>query len=151
MSNLWPLLLGAFLAVAGGAANDEIRAWRERSRKRTAIQICLADELQDIETTIGKMHDVWSTTQIFPPSYVADLLAGTAAYDDLRSEMYLIKDAELRKEIHDFYKKLKDAARNTDGKLGSLSTDESSRTEQAGFDTTFQGLATGAKDIRKKL
>ncbi|HKU19051.1 MAG TPA: hypothetical protein VJP80_07350 [Candidatus Saccharimonadales bacterium] len=151
MNDLELLIVGALLAIVGGGVSDELRSWRERSRKRAAMQVSLADELREIEATIGKMHEVWNSAQVFPPSYVADILSGTAAYDNLRPDLYLIKDTDLRKELHDFYKKLKDAARNTDGKLGSLSEAEEARTEQAGFDSTFQTLCAEAKNIRKKL
>lgn len=151
MNELWLLVVGAFLAIIGGAANDEFSSYRERGRKRSAIQVSLADELREIETTIGKMHEVWTTTKIFPPSYIVDLLSGTAAYDNLRPELYLVKDADLRKDINDFYKKLKDAARNTDGKLGSLAGTEEATAEQAGFDSAFQAVASEAKTIRLRL
>lgn len=49
--NIWFLLLGALLATLGGIAGDELRAWSERRRKRGAIKISLADELNEIETT----------------------------------------------------------------------------------------------------
>lgn len=88
---------------------------------------------------------------MFHPSYVSDLLAGTQAYDTLRPELYLIKDSKLRKEINDFYKSLKDTARNTDGRLGSLADTDEAKSEQAGFDTSFQALAREAKAIREKL
>jgi hypothetical protein len=151
MNSLELLVAGALLAVIGGAIGDELRAWRERKRRCKAIKISLADELREVEATISKMHEVWNSAQVFPPSYVSDLMAGTSAYDDLRSELYLIKSADLRKEVNDFYKKLKDDARKTDGKLGTLSDDEAAKAEQAGFDSAFQSLCTEAKALRQKL
>lgn len=151
MNELWLLLAGAGLAILGGYVGDEIRAWRERGRERKAIKISLADEIKEIEATITTMHNVWDTAQLFHPNYVNDLLAGTAAYDNLRPRLYLIKDAALRKEISDFYKKLKDTANKTEGRIGTLAQTPEATTEQAGFDTAFQALCTDAKNLRSKL
>ena len=144
-------VLGATLAIVGGYVGDEVRAWRERGRERKSIKICISDELRDIEATIDSMHQVWNSAQLFHPSYVTDLLAGTSAYDNLRPRLFLIKDKDLRKEIGDFYKKLKDTAHKTEGKIGTLAQTTEATTEQAGFDASFQALHGEAKALRSKL
>jgi len=144
-------ILGAILAIVGGYVGDEVRAWRERGRERKSIKICLSDELHDIETTIGSMHQVWESAQLFHPSYVTDLIGGTSSYDTLRPRLFLIKDQKLRKEIGDFYKKLKDTARKTEGKIGTLAQTQEAAADQAGFDSSFQTLAGEAKTLREKL
>lgn len=141
----------ALLAICGGAVGDEVRAWRERNRECRSIKVSLADELSEIETTIGNMHQVWESAQLFHPSYVTDLLASTSAYDNLRPRLFLIKDQTLRKEISDFYKKLKDTAHKTEGKIGTLAQTTEATNEQASFDSSFQALASEAKTIRSKL
>ena len=151
MNNLAPLIIGACLAIAGGYIGDEIRAWRERNRERKAIKICIIDELREIESTISNMHQVWETAATFHPSYITDLLGNTSAYDTHRPRMYLIKDAELRREISDFYKKLKDSAKKTEGKLGTLAQTEEARNEQRGFDTAFQAISAESRSLRGKL
>jgi hypothetical protein len=151
MNSFVALISGAVLAILGGYVGDEIRTWRERSRERKAIKICIVDELREIETTIGNMHQVWDTAATFHPSYVSDLIGNTSAYDTHRPRMFLIKDTELRKEIGDFYKKLKDTAKKTEGKLGTLAQTEEARNEQRGFDTAFQAIGTESRALRGKL
>jgi len=151
MNDVILLAVGALLAIAGGAAGDEIRAWRERNRERKAIKISIADELKDIETIIGNMHQVWDSAQLFHPSYVTDLLSSTSAFDNLRPRLFLIKDKTLRKDIGDFYKKLKDTARKTDGKIGTLAQTAEATAEQAGFDSSFQAICSEAKGLRERL
>lgn len=151
MSDIALLTAGALLAIAGGYIGDEIRAWRERGRERGAIKVCIADELKEIEATINGMHQVWESAQLFHPSYVTDLLSSTSAYDNFRSRMFLIKDKGLRKDIGDFYKKLKDTAHKTEGKIGTLAQTPDATSEQGSFDTSFQTLSTEAKSIRTRL
>lgn len=151
MNDLVLLGVGALLAVLGGGVSDEVRSWRERSRERAAIKISLADELQGIETTISNMHQVWEQVKILPPSYVSTILQGTSAYDHLRPRLFLIKDTTLRKDISEFYKKLKDAAHKAEGRFGTLADTEEANREQASIDTSFQALATEAKALRGRL
>lgn len=151
MNDLVLLAFGALLAILGGYIGDEIRSWRERVREGNAIKISIADELQEIESTIGSMHQVWESAQLFHPSYVTDLIQGTSAYDHLRPRLYLIKNKALRKDINDFYKKLKDTAHKTEGKIGTLAQTQEATNEQAGFDSAFQTICAEAKSIRSKL
>ena len=151
MSDIILLIIGATLATAGGVAGDELRSWRARSRECRAIKISLADELHEIEMTIGNMHQVWEQAQLLPPNYVTTLLHGTSAYDNLRPRLFLIKDKSLRKEISDFYKKLKDLTIRADGKLGTLAQTDEATTEQSNFHSNFQAVATEAKSLRIKL
>lgn len=151
MSDIVLLLIGAALATIGGYLGDEIRAWRERGRERKSIKVCIVDELREIESTISNMHQVWDTAATFHPSYVTELIENTSAYDTLRPRIFLIKSGELRKEISDFYKKLKDTAKKTEGKLGTLAQTEEATNEQRGFDTAFQAIGTEAKALRAKL
>lgn len=150
-AEIWLLLVGAVLAIIGGYVGDEVRAWRERLRECKAMKISLADELQEVESTIGNMHQVWEQAQLLPAAYVTTLLQSTSAYDNLRPRLFLIKNKDLRKEISDFYKKLKDLALKADGKLGTLSTNQEATSEQAGFDASFQALAAEARTLRGKL
>lgn len=150
-SDIWLIILGALLAIIGGYVGDELRALRERSRECKAIKVSLADELQEIETTIGNMHQVWEQAQLLPPAYVTTLLQTTSAYDNLRPRLFLIKDKTLRKEISDFYKKLKDTSLKAEGRLGTLAQTDEAKAEQSGFDASFQTLATEAKNLRNKI
>ena len=97
------------------------------------------------------MHQVWDTAATFHPSYVTDLIDNTSAYDTLRPRLFLIRKGELRKEISDFYKKLKDTAKKTEGKLGTLAQTDEATNEQRGFDTAFQAIGVEAKTLRSKL
>jgi hypothetical protein len=151
MSDQIPLIVGALLATVGGYCGDEIRSWRERGRELKSIKICIGDELKEIETTIGNMHQVWESAQLFHPNYVADLLSSTSAYDELRPRLFLIKDGTLRKDIGDFYKKLKDTVRKTEGKIGTLAQTSDATSEQAGFDASFQDICKEAKVLREQL
>lgn len=151
MNDLVLLAVGAGIAIIGGYIGDEVRAWRERSRERDSIKICIADELREIESTIASMHQVWENAQLFHPNYVSDLLSNTSAYDELRARLFLIKSSTIRKEIGAFYKKLKDTAHKTEGKIGTLAETPEAIAEQRAFDTTFQTIATEAKTLREKL
>jgi hypothetical protein len=145
------LMAGAALAILGGAISDEIRAWRERARELKAIKIGIADELSEIESVIKNMHEVWEKSKVFHPTYVADLLASTSAYDVARPRLFLIRNQELRKQLVVFYKKLKDTAKKSEGKLGTLADTPEAIAEQTGFETSFQQLGTDAKLIKEKL
>jgi hypothetical protein len=151
MNDLILLGVGAFLAILGGSVSDELRSWRERTRERAAIKISIADELQGIETTVSNMHQVWEQAKVLTPSYVKTILQGTSAYDNLRPRLFLIKDKVLRKDISDFYKKLKDTALKAEGKLGTLADTAEANSEQASFDMSFQTLSAEAKALRGRL
>lgn len=151
MSDPQLLILGAVLAIAGGIVGDEIRSFLDRRRERDAIKVALCDELGGINTTISSIHTVWESAHVFPPSYVADLLSSTTAYDSLRTRLFLIKEEEVRKKLSDFYKKLRDTVRKTEGKIGTLADTADATAEQSAFDTSFQTLGTEAKEIRNLL
>lgn len=145
------LILGALLAIIGGAISDEFRAWRERRNERKAIKTSLVDELSEIEMTVKNMHEVWDQTHVFGVKYITDLLSCTSAYDSCRQRLFLIKDTELRKEIIAFYKKLKNTAQKAEGKVGSLDETQESKDEQSGFERSFQEIGAEAKVLREKL
>ena len=63
MSDFTLLCAGAVLATVGGALSDELRSMRIRSRERKAIKVSIADELGEIENTIGKQHEVWEKSK----------------------------------------------------------------------------------------
>ena len=134
MNDFILLAVGACLALLGGAGNDEFRAWREGRRELNAMKIALCDELGEISDTIKNMHEVWEKSKILYPSYVADVVANTAAFDGLRQRLFLLKDAALRKRIVAFYKSIKDVSKKSEGKLGSLAETPEAIAEQTGFD-----------------
>ena len=109
MSEFLGILLGAILAIVGGAANDEIASLRERGRERKAISISISDELTEITQILNKIKTVWEATHTLIPSYIRDLKSCTSAYDALRQRLFLIKDENVRKEITTFYRDLKSA------------------------------------------
>jgi hypothetical protein len=145
------LILGAILAIGGGWISDSIRAWRERKRELKAIKIALCDELLEIETTIGHMHEVWKEAKVLASTYIIDLLANTTAFDNLRTRLFLITNEVTRKKVLLFYKKLKDTAKKSEGKLGSLADTEESKAEQRTFDADFQAICAEAKATREQL
>jgi hypothetical protein len=151
MNDIWLVILGAVLAIGGGWISDEIRAWRERERELKSIKIAIGDELGEIDTTITNMHEVWTQANVLSPTYINDLLANTTAFDNLRTRLFLIEDETLRKKVVVFYKKLKDAAKKSEGKLGTLADTDEARAEQRAFDTEFQSLGTEARGIKKEL
>lgn len=145
------LLIGAALAVIGGMISDGIRGWRERARERNAMKICILDEINDIISTLEKMHEVWEHGNVLPAFHVNDVCTNTTAFDSLRLRLFLIKDDDLRKKIFAFYKKLKDLGEKSKGKVGSLADTPKVRDQQSKFDIEFQALCTDAKEIRDKL
>ena len=151
MNETWLVILGAVLAIGGGSISEEIRAWRERGRELKSIKIAIGDELGEIATIIEKMHEVWDQAKVFPSSYINNLLSNTRAFDDLRTRLFLVKDEVLRKKVVTFYKKLKDASKKSEGKLGTLADTSEARAEQNGFDTEFQAIGGEAKAIRESL
>jgi hypothetical protein len=151
MNNPWYLVIGALLATVGGAINNEIRARMELRREREAIKISVVDELSEVESTIKLMHEVWDQTKTIAVKYVEDLLGSTAAYDHCRPRIFLIKNPELRKEIVAFYKKLKDTAKKSEGKVSSLADTDEAKAEQTAIENSFQTLSSEAKALRGKL
>ncbi|MCC6404842.1 MAG: hypothetical protein IT405_00425 [Candidatus Yanofskybacteria bacterium] len=147
MNELWLIIIGAFLAIVGGAIGDEIHALNERRRERNAIKIAICDELGEIAATITNIHTVWeSAARVIDPKLVSDLLSSTEVYDGLRTRLFLISDEQLRKGLSDFYKKVKDTVRKTEGKIGLTS-----EAEQGGFDAIFQALGTEANRLKGEL
>src|SRR3989339_972550 len=114
------LILGAALAIIGGGLGYEYRARRECSRELKSIKVSIGDELSEIESNIHNMYEVWEKAKTLSPSYLAALLQSTTAFDTLRTRLFLIKDQTLRKKVVAFYKKLKDAIKKHEGKVGSL-------------------------------
>ena len=151
MDDMWLLISGALLAIMGGGLSDEFRAWRERGRELKSINISIGDELGEIVTTISNMGVVWTEAKMLSPAFVANLLANTTAFDNLRTRLFLIKDKKLRKKIVTFYKDLKDKSKESEGKIGTLDVTPEATAEQAGFNTEFQALGTRAKAIQKEL
>ena len=151
MNDMILLVIGALLAIIGGGVSDELRAWRSRSRERSAIKISLADELQEIERTIETMHEVWKQAQLMSPAYVEALSQEMSAYNGHRSRLFLIKDKTLRKNISGFYKKLKDLTTKAEGRLGTLADTPEAKEEQSTFDASFQDIAKEAKDLYEKI
>ena len=151
MSELFYLIVGAILAIIGGVANDEIRAGRERARELKAIKISLCDELGEIVTTVKNMHEVWEKSKILYPSYISDLASNTTAFDSLRQRLFLISDDALRTQIVAFYKKLKDTAKKSRGKVGTLAQTAEALAEQTGIESDFKTLGAEAKLIQDSL
>ena len=151
MNDILPLIFGALLAIIGGAVSDMIHAWMERNRELKAIKIAIIDELSDIEATIKNMHEVWEQTKVFAVKYVDDLLASMSTYDGFRSRLFLMKNKDLRKEVSAFYKKIKDTAKKSEGKVGTLADSDESKREQTAIEASFQALGTEAKSIKEKL
>ena len=145
------LLVGAILAIGGGFVGDWLRSWRSNVRELKAIKISLGDELGEIETTTRNMHEVWVKSKLLHPSYITDILSNTTTFDSLRQRLFLIKDQKLRKRIVKFYKELKDTAKKSEGKLGSLAETADASAEQSGFETSFQAIGKEAGDIQKEL
>lgn len=65
--------------------------------------------------------------------------------------LFLISDKVFRKEIVEFYKDLKETAKKSEGKVGSLADTQESRDEQTTIEKSFQALCGTAKIIREKL
>lgn len=151
MSDFILLIIGALLATIGGVGGDEFRSWRERKRELKAMKISIIDELGEIKNIITNMHEVWEKSKVLHPSYITEILASTSIYKHARLRLFLIKDTELRKCLVNFYKKLKNTAKKSEGKLGTLADTAAATAEQAGFHSSFQALGTDAEGIISKL
>lgn len=151
MNDLWGILLGAILAVGGGAANDEIASIRERRRERRAISISISDELTEITQILDKIKTVWEATHALIPSYIKDLKSCTSAYDALRQRLFLIKNEDTRKSITTFYRDLKSAVNSDMRKAGTLSKNEDAQKEQQEIANKFIGFISEANTIKGKL
>lgn len=147
---IWPIILGAALAIAGGWISDEIRAWRESGRELRAIKIAIGDELDMIETTIKNMNEVYEKAKVLSSTYITDLLSNTNACDQFRSRFFLIKDEKLRKKVVAFYKKLKDTAKQSEGK-GTLADTVEAKAEQERIASAFKALGEEARGLRDEL
>lgn len=151
MNEFWGIILGAILAVGGGAANDEISSWRERRRERKAISVSISDELTEIQQVLTKIKNVWEGTHTLIPSYIRDLKSCTSAYDNLRPRLFLIKEDGLRRKITTFYRDLKCSADKDSRKAGSLSKNEDAQNEQQEIADRLIKLLSDAADLQSKL
>ncbi len=151
MNNILYIILGSVLTIAGGAVNDEIRSTQETKRERKAITISLCDELTEISTTMKNMQEVWEKSKVLYPSYVADIIASTSTYESYKTRLFLIKGEETRKSLVSFYKKMREVARRSDGKLGTLADTEESKTEQSTFAVEFKKIGEDAEALKIKL
>lgn len=151
MSDFWQIVLGAFLAIVGGAANNELSEWRSRCRERKAVSISISDELTEIIQLLEKIKTVWEATHTLIPSYIKDLKTCTGAYDGLRQRLFLVKNEELRKDITTFYRNLKSAVNSDMRKAGSLSRSEDAQKEQSEIATKFINFISQADKIKSKL
>ncbi|MDD5055039.1 MAG: hypothetical protein PHZ00_02100 [Candidatus Peribacteraceae bacterium] len=148
---MWLLILGAAIAVFGGVLGYEYNAWRDSCRELKSIKVSLCDELGDIESTIKSMHEVWDKSKTLYPSYLETLQQNTTAFDGLRERLFLIGESALRKKVVDYYRKLKDAVKEYQGKIGSLANTDQAKAEQANIAAAFKTLETEAKNIREGL
>lgn len=148
---IFSIAFGALLAIVGGWIGDEIRAARMQKRELKSIKTILADELGEIETTLKTMREVWAKSKIFYPTYITDIQSGMSSFESIRQRLFLIDDQDLRKKIVAFYKKLKDTAKKSEGKVGTLANTPVALAEQTGFDTSFQELQTEAGGIKGEL
>ncbi len=151
MNDFWGIVFGAFLAVGGGAANDEFASWRSRRRERKAISISISDELTEILQILSNIKTVWEATRTLVPSHLKDLKTCTSTYDGLRQRLFLIKNEKLRKEITAFYRDLKSAVNSNAHKAGSLSKNETAQKEQEEIANKFIGFISRAENIQSKL
>lgn len=151
MNNTWSIILGALIALIGGILGDEFRSWRERGGERKAIKSSICDELTEIESITINMHEVWEKSKILYPSYVADLLGSTSIYESYRTRLFLIEDEKIRKDLVNFYKKLKDLAQKSAGKLGTLAETSEASLEQTNFAGEFKKLGDDATSLKGKL
>ncbi len=151
MNEVYSIILGAGLAIGGGWISDEIRSWRERSRELRSIKTGLQDELDEIIETLNSMHEVWTQAKVLSPKYVTTLLSSTTTFDSLRTRLFLIHDDEMRKKIVVFYKKLKNTAKEYDGKLGTLVDTEEAISEQTAVEAEFQKLKIQAESLKSDL
>lgn len=145
------VIVGAVLAIIGGAIGNSFTSWRERKREEKSIKICISDELGEIKEIIDKMNEVWDTAHTLSPSHIQDTLDSTGNYEKLRIRLFLIKDEDIRKDINSFYKKLKATCRNKKDEAGSLNDDDESRKIQSEINSSFQQLGNEAKTLQDKL
>jgi len=101
-----PQVIGASLAIVGGFFAVAFRQRIETKQEITHIKTSLIDELTEICSIIDKLTETYTTTNIISNIYLTDLAKNTDSFDDLKQRLYLIRDADLRRDISTFYRKL---------------------------------------------
>lgn len=151
ITGVFPIVLGAVLAIVGGWLGYEIRAKRDDRRELGAMKTTLGDELSSIEGTIRTMHETWTQSQVLYPAYISDLSSSTSSYENLRMRLFLIKDEELRKEIIMFYKKFKDILIKSEGNVGTLAESTEAVAAQTKIHDEFEKLGKDAHELLERL
>lgn len=145
-------IMGAVLAIVGGFFAVIFRLRLERKQEINHIKISLTDELDEICSIIRRMSDTYTATtpHVISNTYLNELSKSTESFNFHRQKFFLINNADLRKEIVTFYKKLSkniNESINTVGRLGESQTGN----DHAQIVADFTTISTEAAAISKKI
>ena len=122
-SILWiSQIFGAFLAIIGGFFAVVFRLRIETKQEINHIKTSLIDELHEICNIIGKLNETYTITNIISNTYLNDLSKNTESFNYLKQRLFLIKKANLRRDIMSFYKILDKNISDSINKVGKLGT-----------------------------
>lgn len=142
-----PLIIGALLAILGGALVEYIKKVINRREERQYIVIMLKDELEEIIKTVDKLEETWEKTKNVHRTYLEELKCYNTAYEHNKNRLFLLSTSEARKKVTKFYRDLQKDVTEWADKAGTLSDDPASKTEQESIKIIFTGLRGYAQGI----
>jgi hypothetical protein len=145
---LWAVILGALLATASGFIATQVEAWfRRRERERNAA-LMFGEVLSTIALLIDIACDTRGTGDPYGPVTMRMLIAARReidVYDRNREQLYDLRDAELRANLHTLVLRLTlplDAMFDTDAAINAArAVLASPRTAKAVRDQAIERLA----------
>lgn len=146
-------LIGGILTIIGGFAANIFKLRAERKQEVDYIKIGLIDELEDIVSVIGKMLETYKTSKTIPMVYFNNLTENTKSFDDHRPRLFLIADKEVRRQIYDFYKELKEELEGAKISVGSLNPEETEAQNDVANKVTnkFTNIQTKATILKNNI
>lgn len=144
-------VFGAGFAIVGGGIGKKIEMWLNIRQERDFIKKGLVDELDEIIIVIGKFKETFDQTQQTPKSYIIELKSNIEAYNHHRHRLFILHGDDLRHKIIQFYRKLKDALEDAEGKVGTLAMTSEAKQEQKNIVAKMEKFEKDAKDLKALL
>ena len=151
MSNFISLIIGALLAISGGAVIEWLKLRMEKRQELKFLKISFVDELHEICSIIEKLSETWERSSMVHKAYIDELSDNMSAFGHHRNRIFLFKKTTVRRELITFYKKLKEAIKDCEGKVGSLAETPEAKSEQEAVKNKFCTLKTEAETLEGKL
>jgi len=101
-SQVFPILIGAFLAVVSSSATKFVTDWYERRTKRSQLNRFLATELSSCVSRITGLLRIYAESEKPDPTFLVALERATSLFAVRRETVYLL-EIELGQQVLEFY------------------------------------------------